>query len=143
MHIDKENTFTATATALTASTTSSIIDVGSVTDIGVGCPLYVYASVHTALTSGGSSTLTAVLETSSDEAFTSPVTLATTGSVAKASLVAGYTIFNQAVPQGALRYLRVKYTVGTADFTAGKVSAFLLPHQVKGDKIYRSAVPVV
>ncbi|UOF77210.1 major capsid protein [Caudoviricetes sp.] len=141
MHLDKENTFTPIGTALTATATSDVVDTQGIGDVAIGCPLYVVSKVHTALTSGGASTLTAVLQTATDLAFTSPITLMTSGSIAKASLVKGYNILQGAIPIGAKRYLRIVYTVGTADFTAGKISSFITTHP-QAEQYLNSAVPV-
>ncbi|UOF81266.1 major capsid protein [Caudoviricetes sp.] len=89
-------------------------------------PIYLQVVADATFVSGGSTTLVVTLETASDEAFTSPVTLMTTATIAKASLVNGYEIINQIVPHGAKKYLRVKYTVATGPFTAGSVTARLM-----------------
>jgi hypothetical protein len=51
----------------------------------------------------------------------------TSGSIAEAALATGYWIFKGVpIPPGTYkRYLCVNYTVGTENFTSGKVSSWL------------------
>jgi len=107
-------------------------------DIGVGGEAYIFVQVDAALTSAGSSTLTVTVETDDNSSFASPKILMTTGSIAKAALVKGYVLFNHEIPSGAEKYIQVRYTVGTADFTAGSVKAYLMPAKVNAGKIYPS-----
>ncbi|UOF77489.1 major capsid protein [Caudoviricetes sp.] len=141
MHIDYQNTFDPTGTALTATRVSTnYLDTRGAGDVGIGCPLYVDIVVHTLFASGGSSTLTVTLETDDNTSFSSATTLWTSGAIPKASLVKGYRL-QFPVPVGAERYLQLRYTVGTADFTAGKLNAFLLPEQGQNDRVYATTVP--
>lgn len=143
MILDAFNEFDAVGTALTATRASTnVIDLRGFADSAIGCPLYVYVQVNTALTSGGSSTLTVAIQTDDNSSFSSATTLFTTGSIAKASLVAGYRILSVALPEGCERYIRLNYTVGTADFTAGTITAELIPYRAQYDKYYPSAIPV-
>lgn len=69
--------------------------------------------------------LTFTVQGSVDEAFTSPVTLAVSSAVPVASLVAGF-IYRPIVelPRNNIyRYIRMNYTVGGSNATAGKVTA--------------------
>lgn len=86
-------------------------------------PLFLQCYVDTTFVSGGSSTMVVTLETAIDEAFTSPITLMTSGTIAKATLVKGYKIFDAVIPEGGKQWFRMKYTVGTADFTAGTLNS--------------------
>jgi hypothetical protein len=98
------------------------------TNFGAGKPMYLYAWVHTVLDSSGeAATLTATLESSADTSNGTPTVHMTSGSIAEATLAAGYWIFKGvALPPGDYkRYLCVNYTVGTENFTSGKVSAWL------------------
>ncbi len=121
---DKQLELDAPLTALTATraSTNYYINVGN-GDLSINTqPLYIQAYVDTALTSGGASTLTVTVETDDNSSFSSAEVLLTTGSIAKASLVKGYELFNAKLPHGVQKYLRLNYTVGTADFTAGTVN---------------------
>jgi hypothetical protein len=74
-------------------------------------------------TSGGSSTLTVDYVSDDNSALSSPTVLATSGAIAKATLVAGYRIMDIALPSNAEEFLGMNYTVATGPFTAGKVKA--------------------
>ena len=114
---------TVTATGDTAST--NVYDTGSAnsSDIGLCEELWLQAAVATTVTSGGSATVQAVLQHSTDnstwnDAVAGPV-------FALASLVAGTNLLQVAPPLGLNRYLRVVWRVGTAALTAGAFTAFI------------------
>ena len=92
-------------------------------DIGKGTPIEILIQWTVAAVSGGASTVTVDLETDDNSAFSSATVLATAGAIAKAVLVAGYQMKIHYMPRGAERYIRLNYTVATADLTAGKVTA--------------------
>jgi hypothetical protein len=97
-------------------------------NIGAGTPLYLYIVVHTTLDSSGeAATLTATLESSADTSNGSPTVHWSSGSIAEASLAAGYWVAKGVpIPPGDYkRYACVNYTVGTENFTSGKVTAWL------------------
>lgn len=124
MILDKLNMF-SDALALTATATSDVIDLGVSRDIGVGRPLEVICLVNTALLSAGSTTLVVKLQTDTQSSFGTAVDLITTAAIAKATLIAGYEVIKQKLPQGVQRYLRVSYTVAVSDFTGGTITAAL------------------
>jgi hypothetical protein len=110
--------------ALTATANSTnVIDTLAARDIAAGEDLYVVCVVTTTTVSAGSSTLTITLETDDNVSFSSATTLYTTSAIAKATLVAGYRALSFKLPRYTERYLRLVYTVATADFTAGKFLA--------------------
>lgn len=78
----------------------------------------------TAATSAVAGTLTVTLETASDEAFTTPVTLVSKTSASATTSVSKGRFIHQRVPQGNLGCLRATYTA-TQSLTAGVASAFL------------------
>lgn len=111
-------------------------------NIAGGKPLYFYAWVHTVLDSSGeAATLTATLESSADTSNGTPTVHWTSGSIAEATLATGYWIAKGIVlPNGSYkRYLCVNYTVGTENFTSGKVSAWLSDTPFN-DEQYRSGI---
>lgn len=63
------------------------------------------------------------LQTATDAAFTTPVTLETTGAIAAADLVAGYVATINFMPKGNKGYLRLYYDVTGSNATAGKITA--------------------
>lgn len=149
MLIDRQNSF-SNEQALTATAVSTnVIDLGplggdtanTIRDIGAGETLYLHILVTTVLDSAGeAATLTATLESDSTANLaTSATTHWTSGSVAEATLAAGYWVAKGvAIPAGAYeRYLGVRFTVGTENFTSGKVSAWLSTNRYD-DRTYES-----
>lgn len=111
-------------------------------NIGGGKPLYLYIWVHTVLDSAGeAATLTATAESSADTSNGTPTVHWTSGSIAEATLAAGYWVAKGVVlPNGAYkRYLCINYTVGTENFTSGKVSAWVSDTPYS-DEQYRSGI---
>lgn len=126
----------ATALDTTGTNTDNIgdlIDLGAAgEDIGNGEPLYLVVQVTTAVTSGGSATVSFQL------ASDSTTTVAVDGNQSihvvsdaypVASLVAGFEVVLPVPPGGGgaafERYLAFQTTTGTAALTAGNVNAFL------------------
>jgi len=141
MITDKENTFSA-AQALTATAGSDTIDTSGVGDWGIGCDgLYIVVNVDTAFTSAGSTTMTIALQTDDNTAFSSATTLYTSASIAKATMVAGARLLHIPLPIGCERYIRLYYTVSVADFTAGKINAYLQVGLGSEIKVLATAVP--
>lgn len=131
--LDSLNEF-SDAQAVTASAISNVIDLlpaaigGNVlTDIGANDGLYLTILVQTTATSAGAATVTFSLESDSTADLATSATVHwTSAAIPKATLVAGYKVITIQLPYGAYeRYLGVRYTVATADLTAGKFDAFL------------------
>lgn len=135
MIFDYQNLFSnaqAVTTGATAST--NIIDLGATgtvdqastaltRDISKGMPIPISVSVTTTCTSGGAGTCSFAIQHSADAS--SWTTIYITSAIAVATLVAGYNpIPMYFLPVGVnKRYLRILYTIATADFTAGKFTA--------------------
>lgn len=147
MLLDKQNVFDWQA-ALTASRASTdVIDLVNARDLGgsfVDNPnLKIRLTVTTTFQSSGSSTLTVSFQGSTDNSNWD--TYLSMPAVAKASLAAGYQLdipwpdrlSGQSLPQ----YIRLNYTVGTTDFTAGALSAYVILDRQK-NFAYRQAVNV-
>ena len=134
MILDERNEF-ADATALDTAGTGrvlvgDVIDLGATSrDIGNGQPLYAVIQVDTAVTSGGSATVSFEIASDAQAAIAVDGTAtvhAVTAAIPKASLVAGYLVAAVALPIGSYeRYLGIIQNVGTAALTAGKINAFL------------------
>lgn len=110
------------------------------TNFGAGKTMYLYIWVHTVLDSSGeAATLTATLESSADTSNGTPTVHWSSGSIAEATLATGYWIAKGVqVPPGTYkRYLCINYTVGTENFTSGKVSAWLSDSPFSDD-MYRT-----
>lgn len=129
MYLDQELLFSDAQAATTAAATPStnVVDLGAAgRDIGAGEPLWLFVSIDTSVTSAGAATVTFALQTDDAANFGSAVTLYTTGAIGKATLVAGHVPVKMRVPLGVKRYLRMLYTIGTADLTAGAWTAGLV-----------------
>ena len=95
-------------------------------NIAAGKPLYLYIWVHTVLDSSGeAATLTATVESSADTSNGTPTVHWTSGSIAEATLVAGYEIKLRLPPGEYQQYLGLRFTVAGENFTSGKVDASL------------------
>lgn len=106
------------AVTATAASTNKI-DLGAAGD-AIGQELTIHVVVDTAFATLTS--LTVSLETSADNSTWT--TVLSGPAIARASLTKGASIFCVRVPQGLSRYVRMKYTVGGSNATAGKVTAF-------------------
>lgn len=144
-----ERTELADATALSTAGTGralvgDVIDTSVAREVGNSAPLYLVIQVTTAVTSGGSATVS--FEVVSDAA----AAIATNGTATQhgktwdvpvATLVAGYTLVMQLPPESPAyeRYLGLLQNVGTAALTAGAINAFLT-FDVSRWKAYADAV---
>ena len=109
MFIDKLLTFDWNKALTTSGASTNYIDTLAAGDaIAPGVNFNV--EVITAIASTGAISVTFDLQTATDSAFTSPVTLISSGAIAKASLPAGATPICHVIPPGCLRYLRLYYT---------------------------------
>ena len=124
----------ADATALDTSGTDTdligdVIDLGAASDVGNGQPIYLVIQVDTTVTSAGAATVAFKLASDAQAAIAtdgSATVHYSSDAVAKATLVAGYTVVVVALPiQSYERYLGILTTTGTAALTAGKINAFL------------------
>lgn len=116
------------AQAITASAASTnVIDQGAACNPGK--PMKIVALVDTTFDSAGeAATLQIGVQSSVDEAFTSPINHGFSPVIAEASLIADKRVALLDMPaHGLKRYVRLYYTVGTENFTAGKLDAFLTP----------------
>lgn len=126
MIFDKENLFSNAQAVTDSQASTNIIDLGVSRDIGHGRAIEVAGYVGTTVLSGGSSTVNFLLQTDTQSSFATSVTLYQTGAIAKATLVAGYKFMGLKLPEGVQRYLRLYYTLATADLTTGTFTAGLL-----------------
>lgn len=144
MIFDKQSLFSDDQAITATAVSTNVIDLGATgtpiggsvalaRDLGAGGPVPLRVQVTEAFATLTS--LTAVLQTSDAEDFGSGVeTVATTGAIAAADLIAGAVLTPQYVPRGAnKRYLRMSYTVAGSDATAGKIIAGIVTgHQTNG-----------
>lgn len=112
---------------------------------GGGISLYLEISIDTAVTSGGAASVSFLLVSDAQAAIAvdgSATVHAQTASIAKASLVAGYTFIVPVPPQASVpyeRYLGILQNVVTTALSAGKINAFLT-FNPKSWKAYPDAI---
>lgn len=144
----------ATGQAVTATANSTnVVDLSLARDVGEGDDLYVQFTVGTAFTAAGAATLTPTVVVSAADTLTTPTTIGTGGTIAVASLIAGFTFVVRLNPQlfGStttvsslgLRYLGAIYTVATGPMTAGTITADIVTDIQDGKKFYASGFTVV
>lgn len=109
------------AQAITTSVVSTnIIDTAAAGEAIAPVGALVQFLIDTTITSSQSINVTFDLQTATDSAFTSPVTLASSGAISRATLVAGNVPYQTVIPTGCLRFLRAYYT-SNGTIQAGKV----------------------
>ena len=132
-----------TQTAVSGDT----IDLGVAKDVAEGTDLYMVFTVTTQLASSGkSATLIASAIIDDDPALGSPTVLVASGTIAEAALVAGYQIVLKLPPvigSLGLRYLGASYTVGTENFTSGKIACDIVMDIQDGKKFYADGFDIV
>lgn len=95
---------------------------------GAGMPVCLLCQVVVAFSTGSSPTLVVDLVVADNDALsTNLVVLHSTPAIAAATLVAGYQFFvgGTIPPNITKRYLGLRYTIGTATTTTGKITAGL------------------
>ena len=131
MILDKQNLFSEDQAVTATADSTNIIDLGDDLDLGLSSVIETFVQVTTDFATLTS--LTVSLVTSADEAFSSPVTLVSSAAIAAADLVAGKQFSLRALPHDTDRYVKLTYTVGGSDATAGKIFAGLaLDRQTNG-----------
>jgi len=113
---------------------------GGARDIGIGDDnmLQLLVIVTTTFTSGGAGTLIVNFQGAPDGGTGAPgtwTTYATYPTYALATLIAGASLVNQAVPRPPAgivipRFLRLTYAIGTAAMTAGAIESFILGQRI-------------
>lgn len=134
MILDAQTRFSNAQAVTAAAASTDIIDLGAARDIGVGEDIYLVVQVTTTFADTGSdSTLAVIIQNDDNASFSSPLTGQTIGTFAALS-AAGTRLVAKLQPLALNeRYIRVYYTPGGGDLSAGAVSAFL----VNGVDAYR------
>lgn len=101
---------------------SDVIETGFKGDAYVGLWLVVRGIEAGA----GGTSVVVKLQTASDEAFSSPVDLFTSGAIELAALTEDTEHVKVRIPLGCDKYLRLKYEV-TGSFTGGTMEGYLTP----------------
>lgn len=137
---DKKLQFADSQAITVTAASTNVVDLGVDRDVGIGTPIEIDMRVMEAFTADGAGTLVIALQTSVDEAFTSPIVLQQTAAIPKASLVVGYEPARWRIPSPTKRYLRFYYTVATGPMTAGKLSINTVVDR-QANRSYPSGIP--
>lgn len=126
MLLDKENLFSDNQAITADAASTNVINIadGNFKEVAFGTPIPIRIQVTEGFT--GASSLEIKVQTATDAAFTTPVTLATTGAIGSANLTAGYVAPINFIPKGNLGYMRLYYDVTVASggsISAGKITA--------------------
>lgn len=118
-------------TAQSATPSTNVIDLGVTgRNIRNDCKVICRVAGEDFDSAGDAVTLTVAFQTDDDVAFGSATTLWTSATLAQATVVAGYTIFEADLSNYDDKTRKVYplyfYTCGTADATKGKIDAFIV-----------------
>lgn len=102
--------------------------------------LWINATVNTAFTSGGASTLQGVFQDSADNVTYADVVAGPV--MPLANLIAGAVILQVQPPPGTRRYWRLVYRTATAVFTAGAVDGYI-SESIQRNIARNSGIPAV
>lgn len=127
---DKKLMFSDSQAITATADSTNILDLGAHGD-DIQRELTLFVQFRGTVESGGQSTLVITLNT--DDALNAggtdlaaDNTLWTSASIAKTALTDGAMLVKMPLPPGIQRYLRLTYTVGTANLTAGAIDAGLV-----------------
>lgn len=126
MLYDLQNTFSTTQALTTTAVSTNVLDLGVAENIGGGENIYLVMIITTAF-AGASQTMTPSLQTATDSAFTSPVTVRTYDTFAALTAAQTKRVYRVDPYNDVglfLRYIRLNYTVATT-LTGGAITSFL------------------
>lgn len=123
MLFDKENLFSENQAITSDAASTNVIQLakGTIKEVAFGTPIPL--RIQVTQTFATLTSLNIKVQTATDSAFTTPVTLVETGDIAAAKLTAGYVAPINFVPRGNLGYMRLYYDVTGSNATAGKITA--------------------
>lgn len=131
MILDEQALFSKEQAITASAASTNVIKVNG--DIGKGEPVEILAQVVADF-----ATCTSVkvgVQTSTTENFSTPITLAETGAIAVADLIAGYVFPLKFLPKGIKKYLRLYYTVAGNNATTGKITAGIVDGSNEGHHV--------
>ncbi len=123
MILDTTNKFSDAQAITVTAVSTDVIDLGVAgRDIGIGETIPLYITVDTAF--DNLTSLTVSVQTSTDEVFTSPITVVSTGAILLAELVDGY-VFNLDRFTAGIdgQYIRLNYVVAGTAASVGNITA--------------------
>lgn len=123
MILDQENILSDEQAVTATAASTNYIDLQNAVN-RIGAPLELFITVDETFDSAGdAATLTiAIREDATDAMAGSPAAIVSSAVIAEADLVAGAKIPLPQLPKKTLQYIDAYYTVGTEDFTAGKLT---------------------
>lgn len=132
MLFDAENMFSENQAITASGVSENILDLGApgtvpygsalVRSLGDGEPVPIVVQVTEGF--NNLTDLSISVEVDDNSGFASAKTVATSGAIALADLLAGYKFNPRFIPRGVNeRYMRLQYTVGGAAPTTGKITA--------------------
>lgn len=120
---DAENDYLF-GTLVTVTAISNVVDLGSAVDVSRGQPKREQMHVRTAFTAAGAATLTpALVEADSADLATNQVVIWQGPAIPKATLVAGYWIYDRPMAPATKRYRGWTLTVATGPFLTGALTS--------------------
>ncbi|NCH03924.1 hypothetical protein EHJ06_21620 [Cronobacter malonaticus] len=132
MYVDKQLEFSDGQAVTASAISTNVVDLNPTfnyntgVDIGTGEDVYLVLQVDAAAAAAGAATVQITLESSASAGLTSSTVHFTSPTYQLADLTANKTLTAVKLPSGTyLRYLGVRYTVGTGPLTAGSFSAFI------------------
>jgi hypothetical protein len=129
MILDAKLKFNTNQAVTVTADSTDILDLGAKGDaLGEENMYLVIQTNAVAITAAGAATVDFELQTATDAAFTTPITLFKSGPIGKAALTANVEPVKTQLPIGVNRFLKVVYTVATGPLTAGSFDAFLTPN---------------
>lgn len=149
MMIDAFNEFSDAQAVTATALSTNVIDLGPVADnakrdLGSGERVWLVVITNTTVTDAGSdATLTVTLESATDAAITTGITVHySSGAQAFATFAPAGSMIAVGLPAGEYaRYLAVRYTVGAGPLTAGAFDAFLT-HDIQKYRAYADRQPI-
>lgn len=134
MYVDKELELSSEQAVTASAASTNYIDQGAAMDAGMSQQKHLAITVDVAADSAANgASVTFQLQCDSDSAFGSAKTVAQSGAIAEAELVAGKQVFIP-LPVGLdERYIRLYYSVSGENLTAGKFTAQIVEGIQKND----------
>lgn len=125
MILDKSLELSLAQAVTTTALSVNVIDIAAARNIGAGEDLFLYIRVGAAAQAAGAATVNFQLQTDSNSAMGTAVTVLDSGAIPKASL-GGNSVLKFRLPSTAFRqYLALNYLVATGPLTAGDFSAWI------------------
>lgn len=134
--MDAKNMFSDAQAIIASAASETILDFGVAdANLGQGSPLIIRFIIETTFDSAGdTATLTIALQHSATDFGGSVVLLqGAAHAISASTLIKGSYLPEIKIPDRHLRYMRLYYTVGTENFNAGKLTAWIDIGSGEGD----------